>query len=55
MEVISSKATRDKDYRFCDLYRQINYEALKLANDHDNKYYGGECLREVLSMKSNFS
>ena len=37
LEGISSKANRDKDYRFRDLYRQINYEALKLAWEKLNK------------------
>ena len=37
LEGISKKAKREKKYRFRDLYRQINYEALKLAWDKLNK------------------
>lgn len=37
LEGISKKAKREKKYRFRDLYRQLNYGALKLAWDKLNK------------------
>jgi len=37
LEGISQKAKREKEYRFRDLYRQINYGALKLAWKKLNK------------------